>query len=227
MEEKLALMEQGQSIYSSLERFESAQRMAKSLSASDYVPDTFRNNIPNTLIAIEVAARYGHLDNAPSVLAVMQSMYVVHGKPGFESKFIIALVNTCGRFSPMRWQWTGQPGSTVWGARAVCKDLKTGDVLTGTLVDMEMAQREGWLTKKGSKWQSMPEQMLQYRSAAFWCRAYAPELLQGMHMVDELEDSQDDEKTVAQAEVVGDTGNSLDALADELSDEPTQENLQY
>jgi hypothetical protein len=35
----------------------------------------------------------------------------------------------------------------------------------------------------------MPEQMLQYRAASFWTRAYAPELSFGMHTEDEVRDS--------------------------------------
>ena len=45
---------------------------------------------------------------------------------------------------------------------------------------MEMAIKEGWYTKSGSKWQTMPRLMLQYRAASFWQRAYAPEISMGM-----------------------------------------------
>ena len=222
---ELAPMEQGQSIYSSMERFEAAQRMAKSLAQSTFVPDAYRNNVPNTLIAIEVAGRYGNMSNAPSVLAVMQNLYVVHGKPAFEAKFVIGLINTCGLFSPLRWEFVGEQGMGSWGCRAVAKDLRSGDVLTGPLVDMELAQREGWIDKKGSKWVTMPEQMLRYRSASFWIKIYAPELLLGMHMMDELQDSQEEE-SVVNAEVVTDN-DPLDSLADQLADENNQGDLKF
>ena len=45
---------------------------------------------------------------------------------------------------------------------------------------MEMAVKEGWYGKNGSKWQTMPELMLRYRSASFFGKLYAPELLMGL-----------------------------------------------
>lgn len=223
MSDKLA--KSNQSIYTDLDTFETAQRMAKSLSASTFVPDAYRGNIPNTLIAIEVAGRYGNLSNAPSVLAVMQNLYVVHGKPAFESKFVIGLVNTCGLFSPMRWEFVGEPNSPSFGCRAVVKDLRSEETLSGPLVDLQMASDEGWLYKKNkhgeeilTKWQTMPEQMLRYRSASFWVKVYAPELLLGMHMTDELQDSEPEPKEV-EAEIIQASKDPLDVLADKLSEE--------
>lgn len=43
-----------------------------------------------------------------------------------------------------------------------------------------MAKAEGWATKSGSKWRTMPELMIRYRSAAMWGRLYVPELLVGI-----------------------------------------------
>ena len=51
-----------------------------------------------------------------------------------------------------------------------------------------MAKREGWATKAGSKWQTMPELMIRYRAAAFWGRLYIPELLVGIQTQEEVID---------------------------------------
>jgi hypothetical protein len=51
-----------------------------------------------------------------------------------------------------------------------------------------MAKAEGWLTKTGSKWITMPELMLKYRAAAFFGRLYAPEVLMGMQTTEEIVD---------------------------------------
>jgi hypothetical protein len=51
-----------------------------------------------------------------------------------------------------------------------------------------MAVAEGWYTKNGSKWRTMPELMLRYRAAAFFGRLYAPDILMGMHSDDEVRD---------------------------------------
>ena len=51
-----------------------------------------------------------------------------------------------------------------------------------------MAVKEGWYQKNGSKWQTMPDQMLRYRAAAFFGRIYAPEILMGIYSADEVRD---------------------------------------
>jgi hypothetical protein len=51
-----------------------------------------------------------------------------------------------------------------------------------------MAKKEGWSTKNGSKWLTMPGQMLRYRAASFWSRAYASDLSLGFYTSDEVRD---------------------------------------
>jgi hypothetical protein len=53
-----------------------------------------------------------------------------------------------------------------------------------------MAKAEGWVTKAGSKWKTMSELMLMYRAASFFGRLYAPEVLMGMHSVEEIQDAE-------------------------------------
>ena len=42
--------------------------------------------------------------------------------------------------------------------------------------------------KSGSKWPTMPEQMLRYRAASFWVSAYAPEMAMGLRTEEEQRD---------------------------------------
>ncbi len=158
-------------------------RKAEALASSSIIPKDFLNKPANVLIAMDMAERTGM-----PVLAVMQNLHVVNGMPAFGAKFLIAQVNTSSRFSPLRWAFQGSEGSDEWGARAYATEYDTGEVLTGTLVTIKMAKAEGWYQKSGSKWQTMPEQMLQYRSATFWSRTYAPNLALGISTTDELED---------------------------------------
>src|SRR5690606_41650747 len=58
---------------------------------------------------------------------------------------------------------------TAWAIEA-----RTGERLESAEISMEMAVKEGWYQKNGSKWQTMPEQMLRYRAASFFGRIYAP-----------------------------------------------------
>ena len=55
---------------------------------------------------------------------------------------------------------------------------------------MGMAKAEGWLDKKGSKWLTMPEQMLAYRAYAFFGRVHVPELMMGLQTAEEVLDVQ-------------------------------------
>lgn len=165
-------------IFGNTQAFAHAQRIAKMLAASEFVPKEYRK-VENCVIALNMANRIG-----ADVLAVMQNTYVVHGKPSWASKFLISCVNASGKFSPLRYEITGQPNTDTWGCRAWAMD-KTGEKLCGPEVTIEMAKKEGWYGKNGSKWQTMPELMLHYRAATFFARLYAPDLTMGMQTHEE------------------------------------------
>jgi hypothetical protein len=171
-----------------LSSFEMAQRQAKALSASDLVPQHYKNNVANTLVALEIANRIG-----ASPLMVMQNLNIIHGRPSWGSSFIIAAINGSGKFTALRFV-----GDLAKGIKAVCQEKATGELLEGPTVTMEMAKAEGWLDKAGSKWKTMPELMMRYRAAAFFGRLYAPEITMGMHSTEEVVDIQHEEpKAVA------------------------------
>ena len=163
------------------------QRAAQLMAASSLVPQQFRGNIADCVIAIEMARRLG-----ASPLAVMQSMYIVHGRPAWSAQFIIACLNASGRFSPLRFEMRGEGPARACVAWAI--DKAAGDRLEGPEVSIEMAKKEGWYDRKGkdggaaSKWPTMPELMLRYRAASFFGRLYAPDIMMGMQTAEEVED---------------------------------------
>ncbi|MCK5132421.1 MAG: hypothetical protein KAR40_09765 [Candidatus Sabulitectum sp.] len=157
------------------------QRQAGMLAQSDLVPKEFKGNIANCVIAMELANRLG-----ASPMSVMQNLYIVHGKPSWSSQFIIAAVNSTGNFSPIRYKMSGKDKTLACIAWAIEK--ATGERLEGPPITMEMADKEGWLKKPGSKWQNMPELMIRYRAATLFGRLYAPEILMGMQTADEVID---------------------------------------
>jgi hypothetical protein len=163
--------------------FDTAQRIGMALSKSTIVPTAYRNNLPNVLVAMEYANRLG-----ASVLAVMQNLDVIEGRPSLRAKFLIGTVNACGRFTPIRFRFQGDEGQDSWGCRAVAKDKDGGEECVGPLITLALAKKEGWFAKKGSKWQTIPELMLMYRSAAWWTNVFAPELSLGIRTTEELED---------------------------------------
>jgi hypothetical protein len=166
--------------------FEAMQRAAALLSASSLVPEVYRGDIANCVIALNMAQRLG-----ADPLMVMQNLYLVHGRPAWSASFLIASVNSCGRFAPLRFRWTGERGQDSWGCIAYTNERGSDAVLEGSEITVGMAKAEGWYGKNGSKWKTMPQQMLMYRSASFWARAYAPELTMGLQTRDEVEDSVD------------------------------------
>ena len=171
------------SVFSDMQAFEDAQRRAKALASSTLIPPQFQGQqgFANCLVALEIANRM-----RMSPFQVMQNLHIIHGRPSWSSQFIIGLINGCGRFSPLRYDVTGQ-GDTL-ACTCVATELASGNDLRGPTVTMAMAKREGWSTKSGSKWQTMPELMIRYRAAAFWGRLYIPELLVGIQTQEEVVD---------------------------------------
>jgi hypothetical protein len=171
------------SVFSGIQAFEDAQRIAKALASSTLIPPQFQGQqgFANCLVALEIANRM-----RMSPFQVMQNLHIIHGRPSWSSQFIIGLINGCGRFSPLRYEVTGQ-GDTL-ACTCVATELKTGEDLRGPTVTMAMAKKEGWTTKSGSKWLTLPDLMIRYRAAAFWGRLYIPELLVGIQTQEEVVD---------------------------------------
>lgn len=165
-------------VFSDPAAFEHAQRVANVFASSDLVPPHLRGNLANCLIAYQIARR---LNEEP--LTVFQNIYVVSGRPGWKTEYVIARANRSGVFK----------GRITWKAEGVGEDLavtamatlaEDGDIVEVTC-DMAMAKAEGWT--RNPKYTSMPEHMLRWRSAAMLIRLYAPEVMLGMPVIEEVE----------------------------------------
>ena len=169
-------------IFGTSDNFIMAMQMAKALASSTIVPQTFQKNEANCLIAIEQAQRL-----RVSPMMVMQTLHVIQGRPSWSSKFLIAAINNSGKFDmELQFEETqdkdGKPFScTAW-------TTKNGRKVNGMTVDMDMAKEEGWLSKNGSKWKTMPQLMLRYRAASFFSSLNCPELTMGLYTREEMQD---------------------------------------
>jgi hypothetical protein len=172
--------------FSDMQSFELSQRVGKMFASSDLVPQRFRNNMPNCAIAINMAARIG-----ADPMMVMQNLYVVHGTPGWSSQFLIATFNHNPQFSALRYEFKGKEGTDDWACRAWAVEKETNEKLYGSWVSIGLAKKEGWYQKNGSKWQTIPEQMLRYRAASWFIRVYAPEVAMGLSTQEEIADTID------------------------------------
>lgn len=202
-------------------------RAAELLAGSNIVPETYRsivekssgwgdsrkvthtenpNAVANCLIALNMSNRMG-----ADPLMIMQNLYLIEGRPAWSSTFIIAGINSCGRFGTLNFEFTDLGNrdiqyqeSTGWGKNkqytnkvanvnefscvAWAIDKATGQKVESSPITLELAIKEGWYFKNGSKWPTMPRQMAMYRAAAFFGRVYAPEVTMGIYTKDEVED---------------------------------------
>lgn len=159
-------------------------RTARMLSTSALVPDAYKQSPENCLVAIDIANRMG-----VSPLMVMQNLYVVKGKPSWSGSFCAAAINGSGRFSPLEYVFVGEPGQPTYGCYATAVRLANGVRCCSDTITMAMAKAEGWLNKPGSKWQTMPMQMMMYRAAAFFARAHCSDILLGLPTYEEVQDT--------------------------------------
>ena len=179
----------------------------KAMTNADGTPQLMENPnaTSNCLIALNMANRMGY-----DPLMIMQNLYIIEGRPAWSSQFIIAAINACGKFDPLQFEIINEGEKEIeyvnsyWengkklSAKATVKlenltciawtTDKKGNRLQSDKISMEMAVKEGWYQKNGSKWQTMAGQMLRYRAAAFFGRIYAPEILMGIYSADEVRD---------------------------------------
>lgn len=167
--------------------FRQSYKMAQILSTAKIIPENYQNSISDCMVAIDMACRM-HIP----VLMVMQSMYVVKGKPVWSGQACIAFIRN--KFQKVQISMFGEIGTDSRGCQVIAVDTD-GTILEGTPVTMAMAREEGWISNK--KWKNMPEQMLKYRAASFFARAYCPEILMGTQVEGEVEDSTSQKATSA------------------------------
>jgi hypothetical protein len=243
-------------------QFETMQRVCNMFANSELVPDMYKTTdknpkekaIANCMIAVEMATRI-----QASPLMIMQNMVIIYGRPSWSSKFLVATVNTCGRFNPLQYEFKnlGKLGKveyteyekewvkpTIPGSKGHYKHNAKTNTFDGSNVDniqciafttakgsndrlesspisIELAVKEGWYTKSGSKWQTMTRQMLMYRAASFWTSAYAPELSMGMRTTEEYEDTRD----VIDIDHEEVTDNALDKVEKEIKEQANRQTL--
>jgi hypothetical protein len=169
--------------------FELLQRVATAYARSTLVPKAYQENIPNCMIAVEIASR---LDMSP--LMVMQNLDIIYGQPAWRAVYYIALLNTCGKYASWRYVFKGEEGTMSRSCKVVAKLKGTGELVEGTTITMAMAKAEGWLDRKDregkliSKWQTMPEHMIRNRAASFFGRENIADRTLGIRSVDEVAD---------------------------------------
>lgn len=204
-------------------KFALVQREAQVYMRSTVVPETYRvpagatmndptymEKMGNCMIAFNMAQRM-----KADPLEIMQNLYVVHGSPAFSSKFLIGRINSSKRFSPLRYEFRGEPGKAEYGCRAYAYELndQKKEPLYGDWITWAMVNGEGWNKKAGSKWNTMPDQMFRYRAASFWQRVYCPEISMGIMTEEEAEEIHYAEYTEVKDEDIAKAKTAVDKVA--------------
>lgn len=178
--ELLALEKKERSIALEVKMFDLEQRRAVALSQSAFFPKDLRGDVASAVIVHDLARRMDI-----SEMEVAQSIYIIYNKPSFATTFLVARLNTSGLI-------VGSLKTVMNEDKTSCYctaiEASTGDEITGITITLEMAQNEGWSTKSGSKWVTMPELMLEKRAQAFFIRGKYPQVMFGSQTKEELED---------------------------------------
>lgn len=212
-ENAVALIKQDRnyvSVFEDPSTYKAKMEIASALSRTPFVPESFRGKAEDCLVALDMAGRLGL-----NPLAVFPDIYVIDNRASFSSKFLIALVNRSGRFSRIRFEegidgevectfsgWGDARGQRrTWKEKvpnyysiATFKELSSGEVFTSPRIDMKFAEKNGWVQKNGSKWQTMPQIMCRYRSASILIKSTCPEIVMGMEWADDIQDAQEEPK---------------------------------
>lgn len=170
--------------------------IAQDLANSNLLPDSFRGNVPNILIAMESANRFGI---AP--VEVMKHTHIIKGKLAFDSKMIIALVNRSGKLDGPIQYWLDDNET-----ECVAYGFINGVQYNGPKITLAMAKANRW----GALWTTLPSLMLRYRAAVFFTRIFIPEVILGM---DDFQEQQD----IQNASDIQQTQNDMAAI-DSLND---------
>lgn len=175
----LAIAQRG--MFSDPDKFAFAQRVAKMFAASSLVPAHMQGeeHVCDCMIALNIADRLGE-----DPMTVMQNIIVVKGRPGWFTSYMIARANRSEVFhGRINWRVShDKDRGMIVTAYAALAD--TGEVAEVS-VDMAMANAEGWTNN--SKYKTMPEHMLRWRSAAMLIRLFCPEVMLGFQTAEELE----------------------------------------
>lgn len=163
-----------------IESFRESYKLASVFAKSSLVPQQYQGKTEDCAIAVDMAERMG-----VTPLMVMQNLYVVKGKPSWSGQACMSFIKAkYGDAMPI---YTGARGTDSRGCYVRVRTPE-GETIEGTEVTIRMAKAEGWMNN--SKWKNMPEQMLAYRAAAFFARVYCPEILMGVQVEGEVEDSE-------------------------------------
>lgn len=173
--ESTALAPRGMGFDLSPQTFEQAVSFSKMLAESDLVPKDFKGKPGNCLIAMQWGSELGL-----KPLQALSNIAVVNGRAALWGDAVIALV----RSSPLcEYVQESDDGYT-----ATCRAKRRGEPEQVVTFSMDDAKQAGLAGKQGP-WTQYPKRMRQMRARAFALRDVFPDVLRGMPVAEEVQDT--------------------------------------
>jgi len=161
---------------------------AEHLSKSKLVPFDYQGNPSACLVAMQFGASLGI-----NPLQALQNIAVINGRPSLWGDAALALVRAsplCESISEKR-----------EGETAICIVKRRGESAQQRTFSVNDAKRAGLWGKKGP-WQEYPARMLQMRARSFALRDIFPDVLFGITIAEEAQDSIELKPTRVTAEII-------------------------
>ncbi|QXZ11699.1 hypothetical protein KVQ82_16535 [Pseudomonas sp. AO-1] len=157
------------------QNIEEALKFSDYLAKSTIVPKDFANNPGNILVAIQWGMELGL-----QPMQAMQNIAVINGRPALWGDAVIALVRSS---TLCEYVYESDDGET-----ATCRVKRRGEEEQSRTFSMTDAKLAGLAGKQGP-WTQYPKRMRQMRARAFAMRDVFPDVLRGMPVAEEVEDT--------------------------------------
>jgi hypothetical protein len=163
---------------------EEAWRVAGAIARSTLVPKEFQNNTANVSIAVQLGYELGL-----NPIQSLQSVCVINGRPVVWGDAALAIVQKSGLLERI------QEDATDDGASCMVK-RKGQDPITRTF-SVDDAKTAGLWGKRGASgqptpWVTYPRRMLQMRARGFALRDAFADVLKGLYVREEVDETEND-----------------------------------
>lgn len=176
-------------VFFNKDSFDLCWRSAKLISMSQLVPKRFQGKVEDCFLALSMARSLGVIP-----MMVMSEIYVVFGTPSMSGKMVAGLVNASGLFDdPLNYRFSEERPAmwceayTTRHGREYSVRVEWDAHVVASGWDKDKKEKDSDRTVP-SKWRTMREQMFRYRSASWFGKAFAPQVMLGMQTREELED---------------------------------------
>jgi len=158
---------------------EEAERFAKLMASSDFVPKDYKGKAGNVLVAVQMGAEVGL-----KPMAALQNIAVINGRPCIWGDAALAIVKSHPDFEWIS-EMDDQSIAKVGGA--TCRIKRRNEPEVVAIFTIEDAEKANLLSKQGP-WSQYPNRMMKMRARGFAMRDSFPDALKGLAVREEVQD---------------------------------------